>query len=134
MIVLDERLRGLGLEEAVVRWYRGTVCVVNTLRPGMVIKDEAIPSLLRRLKQPTFVTINSIDFWRRVPADNAYCIVCLELSTGQANAIPTQLRQLFRLAEFKAKKARMGKVVLVRQQRLQYYRTHEKPVYVLKWP
>lgn len=134
MIVLDEQLRGLGLEEAVVRWYRGTVCVVNTLRPGMVIKDEVIPSLLRQLKQPTFVTINAIDFWRRVPADNAYCIVCLELSTAQAHEIPTRLRQLFRLSEFKTKKARMGKVVLARQQRLQYYRTHGKLVYVLKWP
>ena len=47
MIVLDEQLPGLGLEEGVARWYRGAVFVVNTLRPGIVIKDEAIPSLLR---------------------------------------------------------------------------------------
>jgi len=29
--------------------------------------------------------------------------------------------------------ARMGKVVLVRQQRLQYYHTHGQGVYILKW-
>ena len=98
MIALDEQLRGLGLEESVARWYRGAVFVVNTLRPGMVIKDEAIPSLLRQLRQPTLVTINAMDFWRRVPTDNAYCIVCLELSTTQANEIPIRLRQLFRLS------------------------------------
>jgi hypothetical protein len=61
MIVLDEQLQGLGLEEAVARWYRGAVFVVKKLRPGMVIKDEAIPTLLRQLKQPTFVTIDCLD-------------------------------------------------------------------------
>jgi len=29
--------------------------------------------------------------------------------------------------------ARMGKVVLVRQQRLQHYHTHGQGVYILKW-
>ena len=133
MIILDEQLRGLGLEEAVAHWYRGAVLVVNTLRPGMVIKDEAIPSLLRQLKQATFVTINTADFWRRVLADRAYCIVCLELTTTQASEIPTLLRQMFRLAEFKTKKLRMGKVVMVRKQRLQYYHTHGKEISILQW-
>jgi hypothetical protein len=61
MIVLDEHLQGLELEDAIARWYRGTVVIVKTLRPGTVIKDDAIPTLLRRLKQPTFVTINYAD-------------------------------------------------------------------------
>jgi hypothetical protein len=133
MIVLDEQLQGLGLEDAVARWYRGAVFVVKELRPGMVIKDKAIPTLLRQLKQTTFVTINSMDFWRRVPADNAYCIICLELPTEQVKEIPVRLRQLLRLPEFKTKKARMGKVVLVRERRLQYYSPHEKLVYILRW-
>ena len=134
MIVLDEQLQGLGLEEAVAHWYRGAVFVVKKLRPGIVIKDEAIPSLLRQLKQPTFVTIDYMDFWRRVVADNAYCIVCLELPTERVEEIPVRLRQLLRLPEFKTKKARMGKVVLVRERRLQYYSPHEKLVHILRWP
>jgi hypothetical protein len=71
MIVLDEQLQGLGLEEAIVRWYRGAVFVVKKLRPGRVIKDEAIPTLLRQLKQPTFITARfrfqwtvSTNLWR----------------------------------------------------------------------
>jgi len=64
MIILDEELQGLGLEAAIARWYRGAVLVVTQLRPGSVIKDEAIPTLLRQVKQPTFVTINHADFWR----------------------------------------------------------------------
>ena len=58
MIVLDEQLQGLGLGEAIARWYRGAIVVVKQLRPGTVIKDEAIPTLLRQAKQPTFATIN----------------------------------------------------------------------------
>ena len=134
MIVLDEQLQGLGLEEAVARWYRGAVIVVKKLRPGMVMKDEAIPTLLRQLKQPTFVTIDYMDFWRRIPADNTFCIVCLELPTERVDDIPVRLRQLLRLPEFKTKKARMGKVVLVRETRLQYYSQHEKLVHILRWP
>ncbi len=134
MIVLDEQLQGLGLEDAIARWYRGAVFVVKKLRPGMVIKDDVIPALLRQLKQPTFVTIDYLDFWRRVPADSAYCIVCLELPTEQVEKIPARLRQLFRLPEFKTKRARMGKVVLVRERRLQYYSPHEKLVHILRWP
>jgi hypothetical protein len=45
MIVLDEQLQGLGLEEAVARWYRGAVFVVNKLRPGMVINPTTPLSL-----------------------------------------------------------------------------------------
>lgn len=58
MIVLDEELQGLGLEEAIAAWYRGAVVLIKALRPGTVIKDEAIPGVLRRVRQPTFVTIN----------------------------------------------------------------------------
>jgi hypothetical protein len=134
MIVLDEQLQGLGLEEAVARWYRGAVIVVKKLRPGMVIKDKAISALLRQLKQTTFVTIDYMDFWRRIPADNAFCIVCLELPTERVDDIPVRLRQLLRWPEFKTKKARMGKVVLVRETRLQYYSQHEKLVHILRWP
>ena len=63
MIVLDEHLAGLGVETAIRQWYRGRVCGITELRPGSVIKDEAIPHLreispcLRRLlRLPEFKT------------------------------------------------------------------------------
>jgi hypothetical protein len=99
MIVLDEQLQGLGLEETIRRWYHGTVCLVKTLRPGTVIKDEAIPALLRPLKHPTFVTINATDFWRRVPAETGYCLVCLALPIDQAHQVSGWLRQLCRMLD-----------------------------------
>ena len=47
MIVLDEQLLGRDLEQDIARWYRGPVRFVIDLRPHSVIKDEAIPDLLR---------------------------------------------------------------------------------------
>jgi hypothetical protein len=75
-----------------------------------------------------------MDFWLRVTADNAYCIVCLDLPTEQVEELPIPLRQLLRLSEFKTKKMRMGKVVLIRERRLRYYSPHDKLVHILRRP
>ena len=48
MIVLDEQLLGRGLERDIAQWYHGTVQFITDLRPHTIIKDEAIPVLLRR--------------------------------------------------------------------------------------
>jgi hypothetical protein len=64
MLVLDEQLLGRNLEAALGRWYRGPVHFITDLRPGTVIKDDAIPVLLRQQQQATFLTINEADFWR----------------------------------------------------------------------
>lgn len=69
MIVLDEQLLGRSLERAITAWYGGSVQFITELRPNTVIKDEAIPLLLRQQRQPTFVTINERDFWQRVTID-----------------------------------------------------------------
>jgi predicted GTPase len=134
MIVLDEELQGLGLEEAIAKWYRGSVSVVKQLRPGTVIKDEAIPTLLRRVDQTTFVTINHTDFWRRIPAERAFCLVCFRLSADQAQEIPDLLRRLLRLPEFRTKRERMGKVALISRRGIQYYYSHrDKLIHILGW-
>ena len=65
MIVVDENLHDRRIMEAISVWYPGSVVSVVTLRPRTIIKDEAIPSLLLKAVQPTFVTINVIDFGKR---------------------------------------------------------------------
>jgi len=134
MIVLDEELQGLGLEEAISAWYRGSVILIKALRPGTVIKDEAIPSLLRQAKLPTFVTINTADFWRRATAEKSFCMVCLKLTTEQTDEIPLLLRRLFKLPEFKTKRARMGKIILVSPRVVQYYGAAKELIHILGWP
>ena len=56
MIVLDEHLRGAGIGDAIARWYRGAVTDITALRPGSVVKDSALPALLRTAREHTFVT------------------------------------------------------------------------------
>jgi hypothetical protein len=121
MIVFDENVHQQRLMDAVAGWYRGRVLSITTLRPGTLIKDEAIPSLLHRVRQPTFITTNVDDFWRRVPAHPRYSIVGIVLPHEQLHEMPDLLRRLFRLPEFKTKARRMGKVVRVSHRQLQYY-------------
>jgi len=61
MIVLDEHLTKESLKMAIARWYQGQVRFIKPLRFGTLIKDDVIPTLLRQLKQPTFVTIHWTD-------------------------------------------------------------------------
>ena len=82
MIVLDEQLLGRDIENQIARWYQGAVCFIVDLRPNTVIKDEAIPKLLQKESQPTFVTINESDFWRKTAINNQFCMVCFARFTS----------------------------------------------------
>lgn len=132
MIVVDEQLLGTGVIERIDRWYQGHIIDITEFRPGTVIKDDAIPDLLRRARQPTFITINVMDFWRKIQADERYCILCFPLPNYRASEIPEQLRRLFRLEEFKTKVMRMGKVARVTTQQVEYYDSSHRH-HVLKW-
>jgi hypothetical protein len=132
MIVLDEQLLGLHLELEIANWYRGKVSFITELRPNSVIKDEAIPHLLRQQLQPTFVTINEQDFWRKVLIDRQYCIVCFVVPNSRAREIPRLLRALFGQVEFETKTKRMGKIIRVTRQEVCYYSFDEK-IKTIKW-
>jgi hypothetical protein len=94
---------------------------ITDLRPGTIIKDDAIPGLLREQRSPTFVTINVRDFWRRVPSDTRYCIICVDFPDPRAREIPALLKSLFRRPGFGTKAERLGKVVRVSSQSSSYY-------------
>jgi hypothetical protein len=128
MIVLDEQLLGRNIEVEIARWYRGTVCFITDLRPNTIIKDDAIPQLLRRHNQPTFVTINASDFWNVVDADEHFCVVCFELPDSQAREISARLRALLGQQRFATKNARMGKIIRVTLGQISYYAVDERKV------
>ncbi len=134
MIVLDEHLQGLELEDAIGQWYRGSVCIITDLRPNTVIKDDAIPVLLRTVSDPTFVTLNWNHFWQRTVAHKDFCVVCFTFPTNQATEISPLLRRLFRLSEFKTKSARMGKVARISGEQVAYYQGHDLQTYLLPLP
>jgi hypothetical protein len=134
VIVIDEHLQGLRLEEAISRWYPGSVVSVVELRPGTVIKDDAIPRLLLGVEEPVFVTLNSPHFWRRSEAHDGYCIVCFTLPADDAEQVPVLLRRLFRLDEFKTRALRLGKVARVSGGQVAFYQSDEPQIRVLPLP
>ncbi|MFN8513188.1 MAG: hypothetical protein U0841_11475 [Chloroflexia bacterium] len=132
MIVLDEQLTGRGLESSIGRWYRGVVCFITALRSNIVIKDEAIPSLLRQQRHPTFVTINEQDFWRHCKIDNRFCVVCFALNDSQVALIDPALRSILRHPHFRTKANRMGSVIRISEATVAYYRHDDQVVRALE--
>ena len=132
MIVLDEQLLGRNIERDIAKWYRGAVQFIIDLRPSTVIKDDAIPDLLRQHPQPTFVTINERDFWRRVTIDQRYCVVCFALSDARVREIPQSLRSLLHRPEFRTKAQRMGKVIRATKEEIHYYMVNERQVRTIR--
>jgi len=111
MIVLDEQLTEAQIALDIARWYKGSVINVLHLRPQTVVLDDAVSTLLRTVKQPTFVTINYADFWNIYPASAAYCLVCFKLPTVRAPEVPGLLREVLSLPEYRTKRDRMGCVI-----------------------
>lgn len=128
MVILDEQLLGRNIEIEIAKWYKGNVRFIIDLRPHTVIKDDAIPELLRQQNRPVFVTINEKDFWRKVSVDNKFCIVCFSLNDSRANEIPQSLRILFQYPMFKTKEKRMGKIVRVTDKRIRYYSLDDREI------
>lgn len=131
MLILDEQLLGRNLELELARWYRGPVMFITSLRPDTIIKDEAIPSLLRQQRSATFLTINEADFWRKVSVDHRFCVVCFPLPDSQAGEIPNLLRAVFRHHLFHTKARRMGKVLRVTRSTVSYYTYRDRQVQVV---
>jgi hypothetical protein len=124
MIVLDEQLLRFDLEQRIRNWYPGTVCFVTALRPESVIKDDGIPALLRTQRQPTFITINESDFWRKANPDLRYCMICFALPLLRAHEIPERLRDVLHRTEFSTKAKRMGLILHITPSNvIRYYST-----------
>jgi hypothetical protein len=134
MIVLDEQLLSYGIQASIARWYRGTVTDITQLRPHTVILDQAIPLLLRAVSRPTFVTINVADFWRRLAPNSRFCIVCCAVPHTRAQEVPDLLRRVLALEPFRTRGRRLGKMVRVSPQHVQYYTTDTRAIHLVAWP
>jgi len=133
MILLDEHLHGHSIMTAISAWFPGKVIPVINLRPGSLVKDDVIPALLHKAVQPTFVTINVTDFWKKIRPHKNFCVVTVALIQDEIDEMPQLLRRLFRLREFKTKALRMGKVIHVTQNHIDYYEA-DRHIHSLPWP
>ena len=121
MIVLDEQLLGRGVEQSIAAWYRGPVAFITDLRPGTIIKDEAIPAILNRETDALLVTINDTDFWRKIAISSRFSVVCVPMADSQVGQIDALLRRLLRHPQFRTKARRRGHVLRLTRETAQYY-------------
>jgi hypothetical protein len=128
--VLDDQLWVAGVHDRIRRW--STVQFLRDIRPDEVIKDERVPLVLRTLRTPTFVTIDS-QFWNRRRCDRWYCIVYFDLRADQQGEIPTLLRRLLRLPEFQTRAARMGKVARVSRDHVTWWQLGDDTLHMTQW-
>lgn len=133
MLVLDEQLKDRHLIAAIAGWYPGTVTHIQALRPTTVVKDDNIPALLLTVRRPTFITINANDFWRKIQPHVGYCILAIDLSQGDVDDLPMQLRQLLKHPLFRTQASRMGKIFRAQANRIRYYE-RDGQVYDLEYP
>jgi hypothetical protein len=126
VIVLDEQLLGRNLEQSIGRWYPGAVKFITELREGTVIKDDAIPGILRAEHDATFVTINESDFWEVVDITSDFCIVCVAVPDSQVSLLPELLRKVLSHPRFTKKASRMGCVIRVSVNTFSYYTSSQR--------
>jgi hypothetical protein len=104
MIVLDEQLADPQIIRSIEQWYKGKVIIIGEARPQTRITDDVIPALLRRLKAPTSVTIDYEDFWRKIPANSVYCVICFKLTGKRSAEVPGALRAILSRPEWRSKR------------------------------
>lgn len=133
MIVIDESIQDTRIIRSIGDWYPGQVISIMDLRPATLIKDDGIATLLNKVKQPTFVTINVEDFWLKLRANQRYCIITLQLTQLQVKQeTSVWLRKLLLLPEFRTKSLRMGRVIYARPSRIEYYGL-DRQIHFLSW-
>jgi hypothetical protein len=121
-LVLDDQLDVSEVLPPLRKWI--TAVRLHDLRPHQVVRDERVPSLLLTLSKPTFVTIDS-GFWKRRLCHEGYCLLYFALATDEQYLLPGLLRRLFLLPEFKTRNARMAKVARVGPKNVDYWEIGE---------
>ena len=133
MIVVDEQLQDYGLCALIARWYPGRVVAITQLRPQTLIFDDAIPTLLRRWSAPTFVTINVHDFWGHLAPDPHFGVVCVDVPHVKANEVSRLIRRAFALDPLQTRRQRLGKIVRVRREQVEFYTVESNLVQTIAW-
>src|SRR4051794_11272105 len=109
-LILDDQLSPVAVWGPLRRWI--TAEFIREVQPGEVIKDERIPQILRGLRRPTLVTIDSF-FWNERWRDPRYCILFFAFTNDEQRLIPNLLRRLLHVSPFRSAASRMGIVARV---------------------
>ena len=130
-IVLDEHLGRTEVLTPLQRWM--TTVKIEDLAPAETLKDDRILQILRQQRQPTFVTLDA-DFFHKRLCDRRYCLLYFVVPRQQQRRIPLLLRRVLRLAEFSTKAVRMGKVVRVQDQTIEFWQVGVRTQHLVRLP
>ncbi len=95
---------------------------------GMKDRNEIIP-LLHHLRLPTFFTRDQ-DFYQRDLRHDGYCLVFLDVAHDEA---AQHIRRFLRLASFRSRTQRMGKVIRGRRGGLSYWQVGSERQGMTSW-
>lgn len=130
MIVLDEQLHDERIIRGVDRVYKGAVRIITDLAPAQtVIKDELIPRLLGQQRGATLVTINWRDFWQVMETDSRCSYLCIAIPASRALEVPALLSRVLAHPDFRHKRQRCGKLILVSAGQLSWYERLSGPIH-----
>src|SRR5712692_3174717 len=73
------------------------------------------------------------DFYHKRNCDRRYCLIYFILPPLEQNRLSELLRQLFHLPEFKTKAARMGKVVRISDEKIEFWRAGDENRHAVRW-
>jgi hypothetical protein len=129
-ILVDEHLSRTEVLEPLLKWI--TARKIEELAPEETLKDDRILQILRRQNRPTFVTRDA-GFYQKRYRDRRYCLVYFSLPDLEQNRLPRLLRRLFRLVGFKTKASRMGKVVRVSDEKIDFWQFGNEKRHTVRW-
>ncbi len=128
MNLLDENIRH-DQGEQLRKWRIPFRLLIRDLaRSG--IQDTDIIPLLHRGKHATLFTHDE-DYFKRTLVHPAYCLVLLDLYDGDAALF---VRRFLRHPEFNSHAKRMGKVIRLHPQRINFWQLGKGALQTVKWP
>jgi hypothetical protein len=96
-------------------------------QPG--IQDPDIIPLLHHSNRPVLFTHNQ-DYFKRALIHPAYCLVWLDLYDGDAAIF---IQRFLRHAAFASHRKRMGKVIRLHPQRINFWEKGQTALQTIKW-
>ncbi|SRR6266571_345708 len=127
MLVLDENLPAD--QQRLLRKWRIRFRFVGVEVAASGAEDDDLISLLHRLPQPTFFTLDR-DFYRHDWTHPNYCLVWLDIRRREAAEF---IRRFLRYPAFNTKAKRMGMVARIHRDGVTFWRMGKRSSLLASW-
>ena len=129
MLVIDENISEIEVWR--LREWGVAVRQIGTEVARLSISDENILPVLHRLKRPTFFTRDR-DFWKPGLRHAGYCLVFLDVMEHEGE-VAAAIRRFLRHPVFRTHAQRLGKVVRLHHDGVQYWAVGSAGLHTASW-